>query len=519
MLACHPTPRDTERRGGSGVLWRAWAFVAGLPVGAVAAFAAAPGLGANVLIAGCVLGGLALCAIVSLAAHLAAHEVERGRHLAVAASAGFLALPALAALLLGLGPGAWAWLAAALLLIALLVVRAARTSGPAGSAAAPLAAAALAVAAGTAGGLVAAGAWATLGATSAPPLPDRFATHTLHLDSLVAPLPAPACAARTESAEVLLDRGAHPRLASNGMLWFDAPGEDGRRQVHRLDRASGVVTCWTCQEPGENRRPAPGPEGRSVVFDTDRYASWLHPTNTEVHIALGVGDAPSQPSRRLTTTPGADDHGILDPSGRIVAWSRGAGGRYEVVAASMLTGHGGLILSRTQLLFSGGTRWTAPLAWSPDARALAVARGQPLAPREVRVIDPATGRVQRVLDVAPGSAISFSADGSASAVATARRGGAAGLLPGWLGFLVAPLTTAWGDESAPHLRAAHVAVGATWDVPAVVALDDFAGWGEPTGVALEADGRGFVLGQRRPGAESVEERLVSVRLACSGSAS
>jgi len=41
-----------------------------------------------------------------------------------------------------------------------------------------------------------------------------------------------------------------------------------------------------------------------------------------------------------------------------------------------------------------------------------------------------------------------------------------------------------------------------------------AGWGEPTGIALEPDGRGFLLGQVRRGAVGDEERIVEARLAC-----
>lgn len=43
-------------------------------------------------------------------------------------------------------------------------------------------------------------------------------------------------------------------------------------------------------------------------------------------------------------------------------------------------------------------------------------------------------------------------------------------------------------------------------------------WGEPTGIAWEPDGSGFVLGQRRAGATGADERLVEVTLSCGGSA-
>ena len=45
-------------------------------------------------------------------------------------------------------------------------------------------------------------------------------------------------------------------------------------------------------------------------------------------------------------------------------------------------------------------------------------------------------------------------------------------------------------------------------------VGDAAAWGEPTGVALEADGRGLILGQRRSAGGRVEERLLQLTLRC-----
>jgi hypothetical protein len=47
-----------------------------------------------------------------------------------------------------------------------------------------------------------------------------------------------------------------------------------------------------------------------------------------------------------------------------------------------------------------------------------------------------------------------------------------------------------------------------------VPLGEAASFGHPTGIALEPDGRAFVLGQRRASAEGAEERLLRIALRC-----
>jgi len=324
---------------------------------------------------------------------------------------------------------------------------------------------------------------------------------------------------------VLLERGAHPRFGPAGrLLWFDARGPDGRRQVHRLDRASGEVECWTCDEPGNNRRPSPSSSGHGVVFDTDRHAGSRHPTNTEVHL-ISAGSQKRRFSRRLTHGPGPDDHALFDPGGGLLVWSRGHEGRYEVATAAIQSGHGGIVLGPPRVVAAGGARWIAPLAWSPDAHALAVARGHPLRPAVVTAIDFSSSDEWRLAgDLAPVGSVAFSADGAWLAAAGTRRASSLGLLPGSLGFLVGRLV-ALGVGAAPVFRGSAVHTGPTdaartdaaRKAPASlpqVELGELAGWGGSTGIGLEPGGTGFVLGQRRRGADGVEERLVEVSLEC-----
>jgi hypothetical protein len=107
-------------------------------------------------------------------------------------------------------------------------------------------------------------------------------------------------------------------------------------------------------------------------------------------------------------------------------------------------------------------------------------------------------------------AASFSGDGTTLAVATRRPAAAAAAVPSTLGFLVARLAALAPREPA-RFRGTGVRIGPPWaDALAEVALGDVARFGHPTGIALEADGRAFVLGQRH----GKVERLLRVELRC-----
>ena len=414
-----------------------------------------------------------------------------------------VALPALGAAWLGIGPPAPAWLAVAAAIVVLGLLAGSRSLGLAGFA--------VALAGSGLGVLVLSALFAAFGFAPAPPAEERVAA-VYDLDARVVTRPLPRCAPRAERVEVLAERGAHPRLDEAAeFLWFDAATPDGRRQVHRLERASGSVVCWTCREPGNNLRPAPG-GARSVVFDSDREASWRAPLDTELYLARGHGDASRRVARRLTFHPGPDDHALFHASG-VIVWSRGAGGRHHVVSASLRSGHGGVLLGAPGILWNGGARWAIPLEWSPDGRTLAVGHGQPWAPLRAVFLDPATDARRELRDrVPPGSAVAFSADGGWSFVAATRPSGVRAWLPGWLGFLLARLADP--ADAAPRFSGTSVLGGETAGELAPIGLGELGDWGEPTGVAAEPGGKGFVLGQRRRTAGRVEERLVAVRLAC-----
>ena len=96
------------------------------------------------------------------------------------------------------------------------------------------------------------------------------------------------------------------------------------------------------------------------------------------------------------------------------------------------------------------------------------------------------------------------------------------MLPRALGFALGPIASAQRVRQPLH-HESGVRSGATAQAATAAALDlgaEIAAWGEPTGVAIEPDGSGFVIGQRREddGGDGVRERLVAVQLACTQTA-
>jgi hypothetical protein len=492
-----------------------------LPIGAFAALATSPdaATAAARVPWGAASGGLLLALGLTLLARRRDDESERGRHLAMAASAGWLAIPAGAAWWLGFAPGPAAWLGGCVIALGIALWRGSRAIGPAGGPVRLALAAAAWVTVGSIAALaIGAAAAAARGARVVPP--SSQLTSTLYdLDAAVLTQPLPSCVPRPREIRTLRDSGAHPSLSPDGrFVWFDAPAADpsGRRQIHRLVRASGEVECWTCGEPGHNIRPHAADSGLALVFESDREVSWLHPDDTEIFL---LGTQQQAPSRRLTFHLGPDDNPRFGPGSRLVVWSRRKGGHYQVVSAALRSGHGGIRLGQVGPLASGGSEWIGPLGWAPNARRLVLARGNPFAPLTGLVVDPASGAVERLDDDVTTSA-AFGADGEWLAVATARGRHWAGALPGTLGFALGP----WAhrlSRDRPLLQGTGVRAGPTAEIPTSTALDlppDFAAWGTPTGISLAPDGRWLVLGQRRESGTRVDERLVEITLTCAETA-
>jgi hypothetical protein len=481
-----------------------------MPLGVLCVLAFDRTPGAVVLGAGALAGGTLLVLCASLATRLGDADLGRGWHLAAGATWALAALPALGGLLLGVGPGA-PWL---LLLCATAaaagILRGARRRGPAPGSAHWLAAAALVVLA-TGVAVVVLGVVTAAFIPAIPPPGDQRAAAIYDADARVITQALPRCHPRVARSRVLLDRGAHPRLGAGNNVWFDADAGNGTRQVHRLELDTAQVTCWTCDEPGNNMRPAPQLSGQGLVFDTDRHVSPAEPVNTELYLTT-VGGSP-RPARRISFHAGPDDHALLTESG-VVVWSRGWGGGYDVVSASLRSGHGSRFLGTPGRLFRGGTRWAIPLGWSVDLRQLVVADGHPLRPLRVTLVDPATNAPEVLPERAPpGSSASFVADGGWMLIAATERAGAASLIPTSLGFLLPRLVPGLAD--AGRFRTTSVRMGEPGGEGERIELGAIGDWGHPTGIACGSTGDHFVLGQRRPTDSGTEERLVEVELDCS----
>lgn len=488
---------------------RILAFAAGAPVGVLGALA---WRGSSLALeVSALAGGALLLLAVAIAGRFASPEAERG-HLTRAACIGFTALPAAAAAWLGLAPGAGFTFGVAVALLILGIARAMRASGSSGGPLGQPRAIGAALGLGTLATVAAAGGLAAFGAGGfESPAPGLLAESAHDVDANVALGPDFGCEPKPASSQYL-GAGARPVLGEGGaVVWFDAESTDGRRQIYRLLRASGARRCWTCGEPGDNRRPRLAPDGTSIVFETNRHVTAREPVNWELHL-IGVRTAEPTPSRRLTYDPAPDTFGDFAPHGGRLLWSSGGHGRFTVAVAELRSDRGGLVLGKASELVAGGAAWVAPLGWAPDARTLVTLRGDPFGLQEAAASDPATGK--RTPLGWPGAhtvAASFSADGSRIAVATTRPAAATAALPEALGFLVARLA-ALGSREPTRFRVSGVRIGpsAAREL-APVALGEIETFGYPTGLALEPDGRAFVLGQR--GARG-EERLVRIELFC-----
>jgi hypothetical protein len=485
-------------------MWRAGCFAAGLPVGALAGVAfAVPGVMPVAL--GALAGGALLLLVGS-----GIGRGGQGQRVAAAAQTGWLALPAVDAAWLELAPGPLPFLSLAVVVVAMALAGAARGRAP-GSAlrtGAVSLLAGLVLVPGLALALAAAGA-------SAPALGEGTAAAIFDLDARVVTRPLPSCRPAPAAIEVLLDRGIQPRLAAAGSwLFFEAAANDGRRQVQRMDAAGGEPQCLTCPEPGNNRRPAPGRDGTVVVFDTDRWADHDAPANTELQHLRVTKDGAPHPSRRLTFDRTRDDHAVLSPAGASLLWSRQAGGRFSVASAGFRRGHGALLLSSPKAVAAGGAAWTAPVAWSPDARALAIAGGNPLGLLRGQVLDPATGGLSELGTALSGAGgVDFSADGGRVALVEAEGAAGLGVLPAGVGVLLGVLPP--GRVGAAPPGGTRLRIGDTGGELMAVELGEAGAWGAPAGVASSPDGTWLVLGQRRKQSGTVLERLLRVTLDCS----
>ncbi len=314
-------------------------------------------------------------------------------------------------------------------------------------------------------------------------VPAVLQTVAFDVDAAVPLDPLPACGDELQ-APTRLGIGANPRIDFEGRyVWYDAPGPEARRQIHRLPLEGGEPLCWTCGEPGHNRRPALNPRGPGLLFETDRDGSpAIHAMETRLR-----GERP-RPSRRLTPGGGRSAAPRYEPTGRGLVWSHMASGRVSVEVASIVSGHGGLILGLARPVYAGGTAWVAPLAWAPDGRSLVVGRGSRPGPLQAAWIDPATG-AERGLGMVPGlGAVDFSRDGRTLAMLRddPTTGTAAPL-----GFLLARLplgpvrsgtaSTLWMGDPEGELAA--------------VSLGELAGR-RLVGLAVDPSAQGLVLAER-----------------------
>lgn len=141
-------------------------------------------------------------------------------------------------------------------------------------------------------------------------------------------------------------------LAAMGVLLLAAAiglNKIGRRPQAATPRVSKV---WSTDTPGQETTPSISPDGRFVVFASDRTGKWN----------LYQQDVGSREARRLTTDNNANEtEPALSPDGRAIAFSSKGGEPGEGVFVRGLDG------SNTVRLAPFGHQPT----WSPDAKQIA----------------------------------------------------------------------------------------------------------------------------------------------------
>ena len=455
--------------------------------------------------------------LISFVAIARESDRDRGAHLAIAGSSGLVGIPGLVVAVSKHSSGA-ALVAVPIGVMAVALVYAAATRARPGSWGRQVTCGLAFLGLGTALAYGIAAAFASSGAEP-PAFDQQRAAATYDIDATVVNRSLPKCGSQPASVGVLLDRGARPRLSEGGEgVWFDAD-VDGLRQIHHLEIASGRVNCWTCGEAGNNLRPTPMRGGGAIVFETDRYTSLWEPFNTELHAIRGAASLPEIPSGRLTRNSVPDDHAIAGAEQNRIAWSRLVDGRYSVMTARLRNTASGPALGAVESLESGGSAWLAPVAWSPTARALVIATGNPFRPLAAHSIDFAAGTVSPMAGglAAPG-AVAFSADGGW--LLTARTEGywvnaPFGWFPAELGFAMAAHATR-RERRGPLLAVGSptVRLSGVGSLGVDLSLGEEGRWGAVTGLAASAEGTEFVLGQQRVSGNGLEERLLRVVLDC-----
>jgi hypothetical protein len=499
------------------MIWTAaWAFATGLPVGTLAGWVllGTPHSPARLLY--CALGfGILWALLISSVAHYREGDSNRSAHVAIAGSSALVGFPGLFAAVAQLSTE-WALLSTVFAVMGVGALYGARTRARPGS---WLRQVVFAIGFLSIGGLVVFGTAAAVAASRvvAPITNEQRAAGIYDIDAHVVNRPLPACGSDPSKIEVLLDRGARPRLDRAGRyLWFDAEVE-GARQIHRLDLESRDVRCWTCGEAGNNLRPIVVNGLNAVVFETDRHATLWEPFNTELHAIATRSGVPS-PSRRLTRNTGADDHAIAGPQSSRIVWSRLEDGRYSIVSARIRGRTDGLSFGPMTTLEAGGSAWLAPAAWSPNARALVIVEGNPFRPLAAHAIDFATGSIIDMAgDLASAGAVAFNRDGGW--MVTAREGERAARAPfGWMppgaGFVLAAHARAV-ERAGPLLRISdpRVRLSELGSLGVDLSLGANGNWGSVTGLAATGDGTQVILGQQRL-ADALDERLLSLTLDC-----
>lgn len=170
-----------------------------------------------------------------------------------------------------------------------------------------------------------------------------------------------------------------------GLIYFKPSGDAQQLFTARLDGSNEV--CLTCGQPGANQFAQYSPDGRWVLFHSNRgkTVKLLAPggggLGSDIYAMRPDG---SQVSRLTLGSEGQDNfHAYLSPDGKRLAWThidwaldKGGTGYWDVRIADFVEFEGGARLEDERVLLPPNGDFYETQHWSPDGRGLLVTRSR-----------------------------------------------------------------------------------------------------------------------------------------------
>ena len=174
-----------------------------------------------------------------------------------------------------------------------------------------------------------------------------------------------------------------PRVSPDGKFVAFAEGATGRRDIHVLS-LDGLTAARITDHPADDRQPLWSPDGRHLVFTSDRFGSaalWV--------VAMRNGEVVGEPAR---IKEAMHDTRLIDWTTRGVTYVHNL--RTDDIYTVSVNRESGQPTGRPEQLSYPRTGRNSGPVWSPDGRDLAFVSGSPAEPFRRYVVLLSQGRAE-----------------------------------------------------------------------------------------------------------------------------